>query len=188
MIKYLITDPKYYTNNPIIFKKTLEQSLINYSVDMVCFRDKISENFEDLAKICLEVCREKNIEKVLINSNIDLALKLKFDGVHLTSMQFEDVQKLNRLGLFTIISCHNKKELEKAQVLKIDMVTYSPIFYTPNKGKPKGTRNFKKVISKFSGLDIIALGGIVTNTHIKRLKKIQTKGFSSIRYFISVEP
>ena len=54
---YLITDPKYYTNDIGLFEKNLRNILENKKVDIACFRDKTSDNYEDLAKIFIMTCK-----------------------------------------------------------------------------------------------------------------------------------
>ena len=181
---YLITDPKFFTNEPEKFILKLKEVLSKHKVDIACFRDKSSSNFEELAKLFSEVCREFKIEKVLINTDINLAIKLNFDGVHLNSKQFKEIEEVKKKNLFTIISCHNFDELKIAENLKLDCVTYSPIFQSPNKGEPKGMLNLKKAVNSFPNLKIIALGGIVTNKQIKEIKNTKAYGFASIRYFV----
>ncbi len=192
MIQYLITDPQYYTSNLITFKKNLIKALyipiqengneFNY-INIACFRDKTSSNSEELAKIFIEICQSFNIEYILINSNINLALKLKATGVHLTSQQFDEIQNAKQHNLFVIISCHSLEEIKQAQTLGADMVTYSPIFETPNKGKPKGCEELARVIKEVN-IPIIALGGILTTQQILDIKDTKATGFASIRYFI----
>ena len=41
----------------------------------------------------------------------------------------------------------------------------------------------EKVVKKYS-IDIIALGGIISNEQIKELEKTGVYGFASIRYFV----
>ena len=182
--KYLITDPKYYSNNSDLFRKNLTRVLKNNEVDIVCFRDKESENFEELAKIFVEICKDFNIEKILLNSNYELAKNLGANGVHLTSNQFEKIKEAKRLGLYVIISCHTFSEIEKAQNAYVNAVTFSPIFDTPNKGEPKGITSLKEAISLYEDMDIIALGGIVKEEQIELISKTKAYGFASIRYFI----
>ena len=180
---YLITDPKYYTSDLKTFKNTLTNSLQNNIVNIACFRDKTSQNFEQLASTFIATCQSFNIKYILINSNIALAIKLKATGVHLTSQQFTEIQNAKQHNLFVIISCHNLEEIKKAQTLGANMVTYSPIFKTPNKGKPKGCDNLAQVVKQVD-IPVVALGGIISNEQILEIKKSKASGFASIRYFI----
>ncbi|MEJ2489206.1 MAG: thiamine phosphate synthase, partial [Sulfurovaceae bacterium] len=63
-----------------------------------------------------------------------------------------------------------------------DMATLSPIFATPNKGKPLGV-NILKALKAELDMPIIALGGILGDTQIQSCKTAGFAGFASIRYF-----
>ncbi len=183
MLQYLITDPKYYTNNPIIFKQVLTKALTTHKVDIACFRDKVSSNTNELAKVFVDTCSKFNIETILLNSNIDLSAKLGASGVHLTSSQFNSIQEAKDKGLFTVISCHSIEEILKAKEEGINMVTFSPIFHTPDKGTPQGCKILKQIVSQIN-IPIIALGGILTTKQILHIENTNAAGFASIRYFI----
>ncbi len=184
---YLITDPADYGNTPCTLSSSLERSFSNHRIDMVCFRDKETEDTKALAKSCLETARKYNIEKVLINGDIKLALELGFDGVHLTSKQFNQIKTAKENNLFTLISTHTEDEIKLAKDLGADAVTYSPIFYKENKGEPKGCEKLENMVKRYQDekFFIIALGGIITQKHIERIKETDAKGFASIRYFTS---
>ena len=184
MIKYLITDPKYYTNDEKEFEKFLINVLNKNKIDMACFRDKESSNFEEIAKIFIKICKERNIKEILINGNYLLAYELNATGVHLTSTQFDDILKAKELGLYVIISCHTFEDIEKAIDYQADAVTYSPIFETPNKGMPKGIAILNDVVEKYKNINIIALGGIINENQIEQISKTKAYGFASIRYFV----
>lgn len=179
---YLITDPKYYSNNKTIFKQKLENILKSKRVDIACFRDKESSNYEELAELFFTTCKKFNIKQILLNENIELAKKLNC-GIHLTSKQFDKIEVAKKANLFTIISCHNEEEIEKAISKEIDAITYSPIFDTPNKGEPKGLEKLKNIKDKYD-INILALGGIINDSQVKEIKKLNIYGFASIRYFI----
>lgn len=183
-INYLITDPHYYSSNVEEFKDKLSKTLQNNHVNYACFRDKNSENFTQLAKTFVDVCRDFNIEKILINENYELAKELNAHGVHLTSEQFDKIKEAKAQDLYVIVSCHNFSDIEKAQNSFANAVTFSPIFSTPNKPEPKGINSLKQAISLYEDMDIIALGGIITEEHINQIKKTNAFGFASIRYFI----
>ncbi|MBP7741999.1 MAG: thiamine phosphate synthase [Aliarcobacter sp.] len=181
---YLITDPKYYSNNTQLFEKTLSDIFKNRKIDIACFRDKESENFEELAKIFIKTCKDFNINKSLINTDYNLAYKLNAFGVHLNSTQFDKIKIAKNLKLYTIISCHTFDDIKNAINSQIDAITYSPIFETPNKGEPKGIKGLEDALDTFKDLKIIALGGIINDTHISLVSQTKAYGFASIRYFI----
>ena len=184
MIKYLITDPKYYTNDEKKFEEILINVLDKQQIDIACFRDKESSNFEDIAKIFIKTCKEKNIKYILLNGNYLLAHKLNATGVHLTSTQFDDIKKAKELDLYVIISCHTFEDIQKAINNQANAVTYSPIFETPNKGTQKGIEALKEAVDKYTNINIIALGGIINDKQIEQISKTKAYGFASIRYFV----
>lgn len=184
MIKYLITDPKYYTNDEKKFEEILINVLNKHQVDIACFRDKESSNFEDLAKIFIKICKKYGIKKILLNGDLLLAKKLNAIGIHLTSTQFHEITKAKDLNLYTIISCHNEDDLKNAIKSKANAITYSPIFETPNKGEPKGIEKLKNIVNKYQNINIIALGGIINDEQIEEISKTNAYGIASIRYFI----
>lgn len=184
LISYLITDPKYYSNDKITFENNLKNVLKSKKIDIACFRDKESKNFEELASIFVKTCKEFNIDKILINGNYKLAKKLNATGVHLTSQQFDKIKKAKELDLYVIISCHNYKDIENAQQAHSNAITYSPIFSTPDKGEAKGISKFREAVRIYEDLDIIALGGVIDDSQIEQISKTRAYGFASIRYFI----
>lgn len=184
-ISYLITDPFEFGNTVEQLTQTLSKTLQKYSIDILCFRDKTSSNTEELAAACLKIAKEFHIEKILINSDINLAQKLGFDGVHLNSKQFEKIPFLKKQGFYTLISCHTEDEIQNAFDLGANGITYSPIFYKENKAKPKGIQNLATIVAKYQkkDFDIIALGGITDDAKIALIQDTQAKGFAAIRYF-----
>jgi len=175
MLSYAITDPKYFNINQI--------ESISKKSDMILFRDKNSKNYKLDAKEFVQKAKNYNFDKILIHQDIKLAKELKADGVHLTSSQFHKITEAKKLNLFVIISTHSILEAIDAQNLGADMMTYSPIFSTPNKGKPVGLKMLKTLTNKIS-IPVIALGGIISKEHIELSKKSGASGFASIRYFI----
>ena len=128
------------------------------------------------------MCKPFKNLKCFLHQDYILADKLGAKGVHLTSQQFEDIQKAKALNLEVIISTHTHKEVLDAQELGADYVTYSPVFETPQKGEPKGVEDLAEIVQK-AEIKIFALGGIITKEHVTALQKAQAYGFASIRYF-----
>jgi thiamine-phosphate pyrophosphorylase len=174
LIKYAITDSKYYSFD---YLKNL-----NNKADFVLLRDKTTKDYKSLAKDFINTTKDYSYKKIL-HQDYKLAQELGVYGVHLTSLQFKDIQKAKELNLFTIISTHSINEIKLAKELGANAVTFSPIFSTPNKGEPKGIKALKEAI-ECCNIKVIALGGIVTNNHIKQIATTNAWGFASIRYFV----
>ena len=174
MIRYAITDSKYYSKE---YLKNLDNK-----ADFVLLRDKTTNSYKNLAKEFIDTTKNCSYKKI-IHQDYNLAKELDAYGVHLTSLQFKDIQKAKELNLFTIISTHSINEIKLAKKLGADAVTFSPIFKTPNKGEPKGLKVLKEAI-ECCNIRVIALGGIITTEHIKKIEATSAWGFASIRYFI----
>jgi len=149
----------------------------------VLFRDKSASCYAKVANAFMQNAKEFNF-KSMIHQDYILAKQLGAFGVHLNSKQAIAIKRAKELGLFVVISTHTKDDIKEAISEGADAVTFSPIFATPNKGKPKGVEALKEVVDEFGKeIKIIALGGIVTNKHIKEIELAKAWGFASIRYF-----
>lgn len=178
MISYAITDPSTLSFDH------LHQDIERFSTkaDMIVYRDKKNLNYPSNAKEFIDLASNYPFKKILLHSDYQLARSLGADGVHLTSSQFDDIIKAKSLGLFVVISCHTPNEAIVAQKCGANMITFSPIFATPNKGIPLGVVVIDMLRKKVS-LPIIALGGILTQEQIDACKANGASGFASIRYF-----
>lgn len=183
MKHYLITDPTFYGSTPDALESALDVIYSHTLPDFTLFRDKQTAHYRDLAQTFVEVSRSYRISRVLLHGDYLLAQELKADGVHLTSTQFDEITDAKALGLYVIISTHTYDEALKAQDLGVDAITYSPIYESPNKGKPKGLEDLKEIVAKIR-VPIFALGGITTEEQIKAVEECGAYGFASIRYFI----
>ncbi len=178
MITYAITDPSTLNFN------NLSSDLKKFSTkaNIILYRDKNNSNYSYNAKIFVNEAKKYNFDKIILHQNIDLACIFQADGVHLTSSQLNLVEKAKFFKLFTIVSTHTLSEVKEAEKLGADMITFSPIFKTPNKEEPKGLDVLKEITSRVS-IPVIALGGILTKEQIENCIKVGAKGFASIRYF-----
>lgn len=180
--KYLITDPKYYRYD--YFENDLRSAIERYEPDFILFRDKSTENYQNIAENFCSFIKKYPV-KALLHSDYKLAKELECYGVHLTSSNFDDIEESKKLNLYTAVSTHSEIEISKAVELGADAVTYSPIF-GKEKGEPKGVEELKRVINGWSSrIDIFALGGIITEKEVTQLKSIENLyGFASIRAFL----
>jgi len=183
MKSYLITDPKFYHCDPEQFRTTLLAVLTRHQPDFALYRDKENQKYAQTARLFLDVSAAFPSVKTMLHGDVALAHELQAFGVHLTSQQYDEIERAKTLGLFVVISCHSEAEILEAQRRGADAVTYSPVFSTPGKGEPKGLEDLNERVAKIS-LPIIALGGITTPEQVKAVEKTGCFGFASIRYFI----
>jgi thiamine-phosphate pyrophosphorylase len=180
--KYLITSREFYTDTPAVFRSILHEKFKEHMPTYALYRDKSNPNYKKQAAHFVEVCAQFENIKSFIHQDVDLADELNATGVHLTSKQFEEITYAKNLGLEVIISTHSYEEVLQAQKLGADVVTYSPIFFSPNKGEPKGIDDLKKLLDTCD-INVFALGGIVEKQHVDMIEKTKAYGFASIRYF-----
>ena len=171
MKKYCITaSPSYF-------------QLRKYMPEFALYRDKETQNYAQKAEEFVQMCKPIKGLKSFLHQDYLLADKLNAVGIHLTSTQFDEIQKAKKVGLEVIISTHTHEEVLQAQELGADYVTYSPIFATPNKGEPKGIEDLNALLQK-SNIKVFALGGIIDEAQIKQIEEADAYGFASIRYFL----
>lgn len=176
MIAYAITDPSTLDFN------TLACDLERFSqkATMIVYRDKESACIS--AVDFVQAAKGFDFDKVLIHGDHTLANSAEADGVHLTSMQLDDIAAAKVKELFVVVSTHTIEELKKAEKFGADMATFSPIFETPGKGIPIGVDVLKRMTSQVK-IPILALGGVVTEEQVAACERSGAIGFASIRYF-----
>ena len=182
MYKYLITSPEFYTDISDVFREKLSNQIQTHKPTYILYRDKLNPQYDTLAKEFIETCKEHKDTKSFLHQKVELAKSLNASGVHLTSMQFDEIKKAKSYGLEVIVSTHTHEEVLKAQELGADAVTYSPVFASPGKGTPKGIKDLENVVEKYD-IKVFALGGIIDSSQINMINKIAVYGFASIRYF-----
>jgi len=175
--KYFITDPSVIGFTPKALELSLPKIIEKHTPDYICLRDKNTCIYSEMAKAFIKL---QGPHKALLHGNVDLAITLGAYGVHLTSTQYDEICKAKDAGLYVIASTHSLEEAQKAS--EADAITYSPIFDTPNKGKPKGLADLKEIMGKLQ-TNIFALGGIKSQAQIKQVQGTNVYGFASIRYF-----
>ena len=125
-------------------------------------------------------CKRKGIKLYLAN-NIQLAIKLGFDGAYIPAFN-KSLRHLNyRLKKnFKILgSAHNIKEIRLKEKQNVCLIFISSIFK-----KNKNYLGLYKFINleKLTDINIIALGGINKN-NLNKLKITNAHGYSGISYF-----
>jgi 8-oxo-dGTP diphosphatase len=98
--------------------------------------------------------------QVLINSDIELALRLSADGVHLASAQLVLLERRPTLR-WCAASCHNAAELARAVQFGVDFTVLGPVQATPSHpgSMPLGWEGFA-ALARGASLPVFALGGM----------------------------
>ncbi|MFZ3064988.1 MAG: thiamine phosphate synthase [Nitrospirota bacterium] len=161
---YLITDQ--YIVKGLSHVQIAEKALLG-GVKFIQYREKQLSKRESY-KIALqlrEITREYSAV-LIINDDIDIALAVDADGVHLGQEDLPVQTARKMLGENKIIglSTHSLKEAEEAQGSGADYIAIGPIFRSKTKDvrEPLGADIIKE-IRKISRLPLIAIGGINEN-------------------------
>ncbi|WCK54925.1 thiamine phosphate synthase [Aneurinibacillus sp. Ricciae_BoGa-3] len=145
------------------------QEAIDGGITLFQFREKgkgslVGEDKLRLAKQLQEICR-KNTVPFIVNDDIDLAIELDADGVHIGQEDepAENVRK--RIGSHKIVgvSAHTLEEAQKAIEDGADYLGLGPIFATQTKEDVKavqGTRLIKLLRQNGMNIPIVGIGGI----------------------------
>lgn len=107
------------------------------------------------------ICRENSIP-FIVNDDLDLALELDADGVHIGQEDADAAQVRSRIGDKILgVSVHNRKEAEKAKRAGADYFGVGPIFPTQTKKDTRavqGTRLIEEL--RDFNIPIVGIGGI----------------------------
>ncbi len=98
--------------------------------------------------------------QVLINSDVDLALRLGADGVHFAAAQLARLERRPALR-WCAASCHSAAELARAVRLGVDFAVLGPVQATPSHpgSMPLGWEGFA-ALARGASLPVFALGGM----------------------------
>lgn len=152
----------------------LEEAL-QAGVTMFQFREKGEDAltgaaYEQFARDCQTLCKKYHVP-FIVNDDVDLAVKLHADGVHIGQDDEAVAQVKKKIGRMMLgVSVHTMLEVEEAVVCGVDYVGIGPIFPTKSKADaktPAGTQFLQQVAKAYPNLPIVAIGGITEeNAHL----------------------
>jgi len=181
----MITGRKRCQNENLIpvVRKALQKG-----IRLIQIREKdlsLSELYS-LSKKLKALCRSYRAQ-LLINSQLETALALNLDGVHLSQSGCSIREARLLLGPKKLIgaSTHTLQEALKAEEEGAHFITFGPVFSTPSKwmfGKPVGLGELKKASKKLK-IPVYALGGF-SLSQLPEVKKVGAHGLAGIRTFI----
>lgn len=168
---YLIADPSFYdrTNSrseeaAADFFDAIEKAM-DGGVRLIQYRDKcgLRSRIYELALRLREMSLHRDI-RLIINDEIDLAMAVKADGVHLGRNDFPPWMARKLMGKDAVIglSTHNLCQAIEAESEEINYIGFGPIFKTETKQsayRPLGIEAITQIREKVR-LPIYAIGGI----------------------------
>ena len=162
---YAITDSKLMGSD--LISKT-EQAILG-GINILQYRNKTAplEQQEQEALKLAQLCKKNNV-LFLINDNVELALKVNADGVHLGQQDTPLQKAREQLGKDKIIgvTCHEKIELAvEAQKKGADYVAFGRFFNSQTKpSAPAAELSLLSESKKSISIPIVAIGGITQET------------------------
>ena len=175
---YVLTDPIFFRERP--FHDAMEE-ILAAGARLIQYRAKCRSSQEAYREaLLLRGITERYRAHLIINDNVDLALAVGADGVHLgqDDLPISSARRLMGRGRIVGLSTHNVEEAEAAQVEGADYIGLGPIYPTGTKKTariplgPEGIRRVRKAVS----LPMYAIGGIT----IDRLPDVMTAGADGV--------
>ena len=169
---YAITDSKLMGAD--LISKT-ELAILG-GINILQYRNKTASETqqEQEAQELSELCKKNNV-LFIINDNVDLALKVNADGVHIGQKDTHFTQAREQLGEDKIIgvTCNNKVELaQTAQQQGANYVAFGRFFNSETKPlAPTAQISILNEARKKISIPIVAIGGITPTTAPLLLKE-----------------
>tara|TARA_R110002095_G_C4214888_1_gene236441 strand:- start:148 stop:1071 length:924 start_codon:yes stop_codon:yes gene_type:complete len=140
------------------------------------------EDYTSLAKRAMQLC-EKTGVRLFLNTDIDLAIELNAQGVHLSAHHLDTPCQQVPDSIQLAVSCHTLKELERAHDMGALFALLSPVCETKSHPdeKPLGWGGLAK-LAGLSAIPVYALGGVGPED-IKLALLNGAQGISGIRAF-----
>ncbi|HSJ39253.1 MAG TPA: thiamine phosphate synthase [Planococcus sp. (in: firmicutes)] len=119
---------------------------------------------QQFAEICQALCAGHKVP-FLINDDVELALAIGADGVHIGQEDLECGQARALIGKEKIlgVSVHSLEEARTAIDAGADYLGMGPVYGTRSKvdaKRPAGTAGIEEVVIHFPAIPIIGIGGI----------------------------
>lgn len=180
VLLYVITDRKLLGEHTIY---TQVEEALKGGATIIQIREKNlgDEEFLNEAVLIKEICRKYNVP-LIINDNVQVALKSGADGVHVgqDDMKAENVRKLIGGNKILGVSAHSVEEAILAEKNGADYLGVGAIFATSSKADVQSTSiDTLKEICSTVRIPVVAIGGI-TSENIKQLSGSGVSGAAVI--------
>ncbi|WP_448913638.1 thiamine phosphate synthase [Gemella sp.] len=164
----------------------VEDALVG-GITLFQFREKGEGALEGREKVELaiklqELCKKYNVP-FIVNDDIELALEIDADGVHVgqDDLGVDEIRKLMPDKIIGL-SIGNEEELKQSKVEYVDYVGVGPVYVTQSKDDAGGAIGYEglELMRRFlPQMPLVAIGGIQTQ-HIKDIMKTNVDGVSII--------
>ena len=166
---------------------TVVEDALKGGITLFQFREKGKGALEGKEKVELAVkiqdlCKKYNVP-FIVNDDIELALKIDADGVHVgqDDLGVDEIRKLMPNKIIGL-SIGNEEELKQSKVEYVDYVGVGPVYVTQSKddaGGAIGYEGLELMRKLLPQMPLVAIGGIQTQ-HIKGVMKTNVDGVSII--------
>ena len=166
---------------------TVVEDALKGGITLFQFREKGKGALEGEEKLELAIklknlCKKYNVP-FIVNDDIELALEIDADGVHVgqDDLGVDEIRKLMPNKIIGL-SIGNEEELKQSKVEYVDYVGVGPVYVTQSKDDAGGAIGYeglelmKKLLPQ---MPLVAIGGIQTQ-HIKDVMKTNVDGVSII--------
>lgn len=158
---YAITDPALMGTTLV----TKVEQAIHGGIKILQYRNKTAplSQQEQEARTLAQLCKKNNV-LFIINDNVELAIKVNADGVHLGQKDTHIQKARERLGENKVIgiTCNNQLKLaQMAQAQGADYVAFGRFFNSATKpSAPQAALSLLNDAVKSVTIPIVAIGGI----------------------------
>ena len=166
---------------------TVVEDSLKGGITLFQFREKGKGALEGKEKLELAIklknlCKKYNVP-FIVNDDIELALEIDADGVHVgqDDLGADEIRKLMPNKIIGL-SIGNEEEFKQSKVEYVDYVGVGPVFDTQSKddaGGAIGYEGLKLMRKLLPQMPLVAIGGIQTQ-HIKDIIQTNMDGVSII--------
>ena len=183
LLVYAITDRILFSEEEKFFFNRVEKALKS-GIKCLQFRNKdISrEDFLKKAIVLRDLCKKYNA-LFIVNDEVEMAIKIKADGVHVgqKDMEAQKARKMIGKDMILGVSCENLEQAILAEKNGADYLGVGAIFKTNSKEDVKtASREMLKKICESVKIPVVAIGGINEENMIL-LSGIKLAGFAMIQ-------
>ena len=166
---------------------TVVEDALKGGITLFQFREKGEGAIDGKDKVELaiklqDLCKKYNVP-FIVNDDIELALEIDADGVHVgqDDLGVDEIRKLMPNKIIGL-SIGNEEEFKQSKVEYVDYVGVGPVYVTQSKDDAGGAIGYEglELMRRFlPQMPLVAIGGIQTQ-HIKDVMKTNVDGVSII--------